>query len=129
MIGIVLLSHGRMAEGMLDSARLFYGDELPQLTWASLTLDMAADVFQDEIKARIQQVDAGDGVLILTDLLGGTPCNLAGLMISDQIQVVSGMNLGMLLEVLGRRESGDLTMAELAEIGRNGIVVLNDLLD
>ena len=114
---------------MVDSARLFYGSQFLQLSFASLTLETPAEVFQDIIKAKIQEVDQGDGVLILTDLFGGTPCNLAGLMISERVQVISGMNLGMLMEVLGRRESGDLSMAELAETGRTGIVVLNDLLD
>ncbi|MCH1942344.1 PTS sugar transporter subunit IIA [Holdemania massiliensis] len=129
MIGIILVSHGKMAEGIINSATLFFGDKIEQMAAVSLQLEDTPDDFLERLKAQIVQNDTGEGVLILADLLGGTPCNLAATLMNEHIHIISGMNLGLILEVLGLRESGNLDWNELAETAKNGIMHLNTLLD
>lgn len=129
MIGIILVSHGKMAEGIINSAALFFGDKIEQMAAVSLQLEDTPDDFLERLKAQIVQNDTGEGVLILADLLGGTPCNLAATLMNEHIHIISGMNLGLILEVLGLRESGNLDWNELAETAKNGIMHLNTLLD
>jgi len=128
MIGIVLISHGNMAVGMMDSAKLFFGDEIEQLTYVSLKMEDNPDDFQASLAKAIDEVDSGEGVIVLADLMGGTPGNRAAYLLNEKVQVITGMNLTLFLELLGRRLSGAVDIDELMQIGRDGIVSLNKLL-
>lgn len=75
MLGVLLVSHGNMAEGMIDSVKMFFGPDLEQIDFLSLKLDMAIDDFKEALTMKLSSLDQGDGVVILTDLLGGTPAN------------------------------------------------------
>ena len=129
MIGILLMSHGRMAEGMLDSSTLFFGDDIPQLKALCLMPGDNPEDFDERIKSAIAEIDDGSGVIGMCDMLGGTPSNRSVLCMNDRFQVITGMNFTMLLELLGRRMSADdlndIDINELMEIGRTGIVNLN----
>lgn len=131
MIGIVLLSHGKLAEGMLDSCRLFFGDELPQITYRCLESNVRPEDFDKEIDSAIKEVDDGCGCLVLCDLFGGTPSNRCVYKFNSQTQIVSGFNFAVLLELLGIRETLDdisqLDIDSLIETGKSGIVHLNTL--
>lgn len=131
MKGILLASHGRMAEGLLDTLHIFSG-ELPQTKALCLLPgeDMAA--FLAAMEAAIQEVDSGDGVVIFCDLLFGSPCNCAARLLKedaykDRLQVVTGMNLAMVLEYVGTREAGMQT-SDVVATGQTGIVDLNAMM-
>ncbi|MPN29212.1 PTS system mannose-specific EIIAB component [bioreactor metagenome] len=128
MLGIVLISHGKMAEGMVDSAKLFFGETIEQLAYVTLRMEDNPDDFQNTLTEAIKEVDGGEGVIVLADLLGGTPSNRAAYLASENVQVITGMNLTMFLELLGLRLSGAVDINSLIETGQNGIVSLNNLL-
>ncbi len=128
MEGILLISHGEMAPGMLDSARMFFGDEIPQLEAVSLKMDMTPEAFLQNLKEGMMKVDTGEGVLVFADLLGGTPANLSAQVLSDNVRVVTGLSMTMLLEALAARMAGVVDLSSLMETGKNGIVCLNKLM-
>jgi mannose/fructose-specific phosphotransferase system component IIA len=130
MIGVLLMSHGRMAEGMLDSSKLFVGEDIPQIQALCLMPSDNPEEFDQRIKEAAAQVDDGHGVIAMCDLLGGTPSNRSVFVMNDRLQVITGMNFTMLLELLGRRLSvedlKDIDLNDLMKVGRDGIVNLND---
>lgn len=130
MIGILLMSHGKMAEGMLDSSKLFFGDDIPQIKALCLEPSDNPEEFDQRIKAAVEEIDDGTGVIAMCDLLGGTPCNRSAFVLNERLQVITGMNFTILLELLGKRMSAedlsDINIAELIETGKNGIVNLNE---
>ncbi len=131
MIGIVILSHGKLAEGALDSCKLFFGEDIAQITYRGLTSDMKADDFDAKIDEAIQEVDDGHGCLVLCDLFGGTPSNRCVYKFNPKTQIISGFNLSLLLEFLGIRETiediSELDVDALIETAQTGIVSINKL--
>lgn len=131
MIGIVLLSHGKLAEGMLDSCRLFFGDDLPQITYRCLDSSISPEQFDTEIDHAVNEVDDGCGCLVLCDLFGGTPSNRCVYKFNARTQIISGFNFAVLLEFLGIRDTlediSQLDVHSLIETGKSGIVSLNTL--
>lgn len=121
MKGIVLTSHGTLAQGLAHAATFFMGDPVEQLTYCCLKQDSAPEEFGRELKEAIMRVDTGDGVVILADLLGGTPCNQAVRLLNDKVDLIAGMNFPILLELLTGRMMGDVDLAALMENGRSGI--------
>lgn len=105
MVGLLFVSHGKTAEGLLDSLKMFFGDKIEAVDSLTLTLDDSADEFGERIKEKITQLDQGDGVIILADLRGGTPANQASMHISDRVKVVYGVNLPFCIELLSAREN------------------------
>ncbi len=125
MKGIVLASHGKFAEGILDTARMLFGDP-EQTACVSLVEGMAPEEFQANLTAAIDSVNTGDGVIVLCDLLGGTPSNRAALLLSS-VDVISGINLALLIELLGQRLTGDIDIPSLIDTAKQGIVYMNPL--
>jgi len=133
MIGIVIVSHGALAEGMLDTCRLFFPDGLPQVKALGLMQEDSAEEFERRIEEAVQEADTGEGVLVMCDLLGGTPANCSRRIMlrqnREEIQFVAGFNLAMLLEALGSRFSAEhireIDISELLLAGNQGIVSLN----
>ncbi len=114
MIGIVVLSHGNMAEGMLHSVQFLHG-KAEGVKSLCLYPTQAVEEFDAQLRDVIAEVDEGEGVLIFTDVNGGTPANRA-LVIAAQradIEVISGVNLPLLLEALEARTYSE--MDELCE--------------
>lgn len=131
MIGIIIVSHGNFAEGMVSAAKMIYGDAAKQVVAIGLKMEESSEDFQIKIEEAIKSVDTGEGVVILADLLGGTPCNKAAAFASDKVQIVTGVNLGMLLELLGIRQSasaGKIAVESLLDVAKNGMVDYNTLL-
>src|SRR2546422_9816720 len=123
MIGVVVATPGKLAEEMLRTAETVVGhlDQVVPVSVVAAAPDMRAI-----LKATIQRVDQGDGVLLLTDLLGGSPTNLCVSFLTERkVEVVTGINLPMLLKLSGLRASGkpigqiahDLTEAGPRSIG------------
>ncbi len=130
MIGILLMSHGKMAEGMLDSSKLFFGEDIPQVKALCLEPSDNPEDFDERIREAVAEIDDGAGVIAMCDLLGGTPCNRSAFVLNDRLQVITGMNFTMLLELLGKRlaaeDINDIDINELMETGKQGIVSLNE---
>ena len=114
MTGIVVLSHGAMAEGMLNSVQFLRG-ETKDLEALCLYPQDSTEEYDIQLRRAVSLVDKGDGVLIFTDVNGGTPANRALVLAAARpdIEVVAGVNLPLLLEALDAREYCD--MEELCE--------------
>lgn len=80
------------------------------------------------IKEKLNDVDSGEGVILITDLKSGTPCNRCIRFANAKITVLCGMNLSLVLELLGRRLSNDYNFKELIAISQEGICNINDIL-
>jgi mannose PTS system EIIA component len=132
MIGVVVVTHGQLATELLHAAETIVGD-LPQFAAVSIGWHEDVQDARDEIQSAIGRVRSGTtGVLLLTDMFGGTPCNLAMTFLArDQVEVVTGVNLPMLIKAAGLQATGTLaeTTRQLAEHGRSAIWVATDLLD
>lgn len=125
MTGILLATHGKFAEGILDSARMLMG-EVEAIDTVSLEEGENIESFTDKMADKIESLNDGDGVLILVDILGGSPFNAtaANLLKKDCCECITGLNLPMLLGVLEERDSTDIKSLadELVKSGRDGIV-------
>ena len=133
MVGVVIISHGDMSKGMLNSAGMFFDETgLQNVTSVSLYPADSPEDFDVKLTEAINGVDTGDGVVVLCDLVGGTPCNRAAYKVSDKVKVLTGMNLSMLMELLGMRLCGldiDAIDADsLVSVGQDGILNYNKLL-
>lgn len=129
MVGIVLVTHGGIAREMLLATQAIVGP-VEGMVAVSSDADETGDV-RDRIKAAIEATETGDGVLLVTDMFGGTPANVALSFLSEKmIEVVTGANLPMILKLATGR--GDRTLADLAdfirEYGQKNISVASHLL-
>ncbi|MBR4420974.1 MAG: PTS sugar transporter subunit IIA [Erysipelotrichaceae bacterium] len=132
MKGIVITSHGPMAQGILETSKLFFGEQ-PQLKACCLNADDNPDDFVEVLKEAVAEVDSGDGVVVFCDMLFGTPCNCMARVVAadldnDKVQVVTGVNLAMILQILAVREAGDPNVEELLQSGHDGITDLKAML-
>lgn len=130
MIGLVLVTHGRLAVEFVTAMEHVVG---PQKAILSVCIGPHDDMEQrrQEIADSIQKVQAGKGVIILTDLFGGTPSNLAiSLMDKGNIEVIAGVNLPMLIRLDGARKCMDVADAVAAakEAGQKYISVASEIL-
>lgn len=128
MKGILLISHGKMAMGMADSAKLFFGDIIEQLDYLCLCVDDGAEEFGERVSQKVNELDCGDGVVILADLYGGTPCNQAIPYLNDKVDVISGMNFAMLVQLLTERTCVTPEIPALIEAGKNGIINIKEIM-
>jgi PTS system mannose-specific IIA component len=130
MIGLVLVTHGRLAEEFVTAMVHVVG---PQERVATIAIGPDDDMEERraDIAAAIAAVDTGRGVIVLTDLFGGTPSNLAiSLMERGRVEVIAGMNLPMLIRLGSARKSMKVVEAVAAarEAGRKYISVASEVL-
>ena len=130
MIGIVVVSHGKLSRELVSATEHVVGE---QMRFRSISIEA-----EDDIEARREQIrdtakacDVGKGVIILTDMFGGTPSNLAmSIMAAGNIEVISGVNLPMLIKLAEVRD--ELPLAEAARVaadaGRKYINIASELL-
>lgn len=130
MIGVVVVTHGQLATELLNAAETIVGD-LPRFTAVSIGWHEDVQDARDEIAQAIGRVGGEHGTLLLTDMFGGTPANL-GITFLDagRVEVVTGVNLPMLIKLASMTDGADLIEAAraLREHGRNAIWVASDLL-
>ena len=136
-VGVVVVTHGQLAAELLNAAEMIVGD-LPHFAAVSIGWHEDVDQARDEIgkainrvRAKIGAEDGGGGVLVLTDMFGGTPANLGVTFLeTDQVEVITGLNLAMLMKLARPLKETDLlTLArEIREQGRNAIWVASDLI-
>ena len=130
MIGVVVVTHGQLATELLNAAETIVGD-LPSFAAVSIGWHEDTEDARNEIEQAIARVDSGAGVLILTDMFGGTPSNLAmSFLAQGKIEVITGVNLPMLIKLVNLPEQSNLLAAarDMREHGRNAIWVASDLL-
>ncbi len=131
MIGVLLVSHGKIAESFLQVARDICG-EIKGVQAICLPDPLDEKEVLKEIQKACKQIDSGDGVLILTDMFGGTPANLCFSFLEDDVvEVLTGMNLPMILKILSSQE--EVGLSELAQIakdcGRENIYLAREILE
>ena len=130
MIGVVVVTHGQLANELVNAAEMIVGD-LPQFAAVSIGWHDEANDARADIADAIARVQGESGVLILTDMFGGTPSNLGLTFLeANRVEVITGVNLPMLIKLASLRGSQDLQTAarEMREHGRNAIWVASDLL-
>lgn len=130
MIGVVVVTHGHLATELLNAAETIVGD-LPRFTALSIGWHEDVRDAREEIARAIERVQGDSGVLVLTDMFGGTPTNLGLTFLEHgRVEVISGVNLPMLIKVASMTDRVDLleVARELREHGRNAIWVASDLL-
>lgn len=130
MIGLILVTHGALADQFVEAMEHVVGE---QSYIATVCIGPNDDMEhrRADIADAIASVDVGDGVIVLTDLFGGTPSNLAiSLLDAGRVEVIAGINLPMLIRLAGARNSMDVVEAVEAaqEAGRNYITVASELL-
>ncbi len=97
MVGIVIACHGRLAEGLIDALTLLAGEQKSLIGLGLLPGNSPLD-FGKKVEQAVDELDEGDGVLVLTDLFGGTPSNSAARLINrEDVRAFAGVNLPMLL--------------------------------
>jgi PTS system mannose-specific IIA component len=115
MIVKLLVSHGHLAEELLGAARAIVG-EVEGFSALSLPWDEDCDTVERRLRDRIAEIDQGKGVLVLTELYGNTPCNAARRVLSSgRVEMVTGMNLAMVVRLACPPPAEVETLAELAE--------------
>ena len=130
MIGLVLVTHGRLAEEFAAALEHVVG---PQTQVATVSIGPDDDMEQrrNDVLTKIAEVDSGAGVIILTDMFGGTPSNLSiSFLDNTNVEVVAGVNLPMLIKLASVRQGGDIEDAikQAQEAGRKYINVASQVL-
>jgi PTS system mannose-specific IIA component len=129
-IGGVIVSHGQLANELLKAAEQVVG-ELDHITSVSMGWNDDVEAAKKEIKEAIEKVSKGNGVLLLTDMFGGTPTNISAMFIKEnEIEVLTGVNLPMVIKLASQNKEYELTeLAEAVEAqGKQSIYRAEDLL-
>ncbi|MDR0252741.1 MAG: PTS sugar transporter subunit IIA [Brucellaceae bacterium] len=130
MIGLVLVTHGRLAEEFHHAVEHVVG---PQENFETVCIGADDDMEKrrEDIVAAVNKADLGQGVIILTDMFGGTPSNLAiSVLDAGRVEVIAGVNLPMLIKLTSVRQSGDMeaSLREAQDAGRKYINVASQVL-
>lgn len=130
MIGGVIVTHGQLASELLSAAEMIVG-EINHITAVSIGWHDDVDVAREEIERAIQRVDNGNGVLLLTDMFGGTPTNIAASFLGQaSVEIVSGVNLPMVIKLV--TQDTDSRLEDLArrvrDEGQQQIRLAGDIL-
>ena len=130
MIGMILVTHGRLADEFVHAMEHVVGAQSAVKT-VCIGPNDDMEARRAEIRAAIGDVDSGDGAIVLTDLFGGTPSNLAiSLMEAGKVEVIAGINLPMLIRLAGARKAMPIidAVAAARDAGRNYITVASEFL-
>ncbi|MEK6301308.1 MAG: PTS sugar transporter subunit IIA [Acidobacteriota bacterium] len=130
MIGGVIVTHGQLANELVSAAEMIVG-EIHDIIAVSIGWHDEVDIAREGVERAIQQVDSGAGVLLLTDMFGGTPTNIAASFLGQaSVEVVTGVNLPMVIKVA--TQGKDETLGELArrvrDEGQQQIHLAGDIL-
>jgi mannose PTS system EIIA component len=130
MVGILIVTHGRLAQELVETTRIIVGKNVENIV--PITVDWNDDMsdIQKTISSAISKVDQGNGVLILTDMFGGTPSNISLSFLSEKVEIITGVNLPMLIKIVN---VGDrYTLKELAQMiheqGKKSIYLASEIL-
>jgi len=114
MIGIVIVTHSHLGDALIDAAEFIIGTRPDNMVSVSINLNENVDKLRKKIAEGIKKVDQKKGVLILTDMFGGTPSNLSYSFLEEgRVEVISGVNLPILIKALNTQEK--IELGEFAE--------------
>jgi PTS system mannose-specific IIA component len=130
MVGILIVTHGRLAHELVDTTKTIVGKNVENMVPISVGWnDDMADI-QKTISSAIAKLDQGKGVLILTDMFGGTPSNISLSFLSDKVEIITGVNLPMLIKIVNVGDRYNLK--ELAQLiheqGKKSIYLASEIL-
>jgi PTS system mannose-specific IIA component len=130
MVGIVIVTHGRLAQELVETTKIIVGKNVDHVIPISVGWnDDMADI-QKTISAALTKVDQGNGVLVLTDMFGGTPSNISLSFLSDKVEIITGVNLPMLIKIVnvGDRHSLKELSHLILEQGKKSIYLASEIL-
>jgi PTS system mannose-specific IIA component len=107
MVGMLIVTHGRLGEGLLDAMQMIAGPQ-EKVDFVSLKEGDSIDELKERILNAVKILDDGSGVLVFVDMFGASPSNAAAYLLDENVEVITGVNLPMLLEILSFRESSSL---------------------
>ena len=124
MIGILIISHGDLGNSLINCANHVMGKRPEHLIHLGVTIQDDPDVIILNALELLKQLDCGDGVLILSDICGATPCNIATELVNPgRVECLSGVNLSMLIRALTyRNESLELSVEKALSGGKEGVM-------
>ena len=130
MIGAVVVSHGTLATELVRAAEIIVG-KIEGIVAVDISPGMGVESIHDAVEGAVRTVDAGDGVLLLTDMFGGTPSNIGlSFLGTHRVEVLTGVNLPMMVKFPASR--GQMPLPELArhlqECGQRNITIPGDML-
>jgi PTS system mannose-specific IIA component len=131
MIGILIVTHRQLGGALIEAAEFILGNRPEALVSVSIDLSESADVLRGKIASGIKKVKSEEGVLILTDMFGGTPSNLSYSFLEEgHIEVISGVNLPILIQAANTRDkmSLDELAVKLEEFGKKSISLASGIL-
>jgi len=131
MIGVVIVTHCHLAEELISAAELVVGEQLKQFQPVSIDPTEGSEEIREKIIAAIRKVDGGNGVLILTDMYGGTPSNISLSFLEEKkIEVITGVNLPMLLKLATYSNEMDLEKLAvfITDYGQRNINLASEVL-
>ena len=130
MVGIVIVTHGKLAQELVETTRIIVGKNVDHIVPISVGWnDDMADI-QKTISAAISRVDQSDGVLVLTDMFGGTPSNISLSFLSEKVEIITGVNLPMLIKIVNVGERCNLKELShlILEQGKKSIYLASEIL-
>lgn len=131
MIGIVIVTHGQLGEVLIETAELILGSRPESIISVSVSLNEDAKKMRDKIAGGIKKVNKNKGVLILTDMFGGTPSNLSYSFLEEgRIEVLSGVNLPVLIKATSLQKETDLSAVAktIEDMGKKSISLASGIL-
>lgn len=131
MIGVVVVTHSQLGHSLIETAEFILGARPQNVEPVSINVKKDVDELRIKIADAIKKVDSGAGVFILTDMFGGTPSNLSYSFLEDgKIEVISGVNLPILIRAINMQENTDLSKAanSLVSSGKRSISLASGIL-
>lgn len=134
MVGVLVISHGRLAAELLAAARAIEPALVEQARAITLEWNLDPEAAKREIGRALQELDTGSGVILITDMFGGTPTNLSLAFLDPaRLEVVTGANLPMLIKLASARRQNSSTLRQLARLvaekGQKSIYVVSEILE
>ncbi|SRR5690554_3505400 len=131
MVGLLIVTHGKMASGLLNAVEMIIGKH-DNVAALELSEQDQVEAFKQRIEQALDDVQGDDGVIIFVDMLGATPFNLSARVAleRDNVEVITGVNLPLLLEIIMQREHASFKqlVAMAQEVGADSIKVLSQSL-
>ena len=129
MVGLVVICHGDMGTELVKAAEMIVGN-VEAVESVSVRPDSGPETLKDEIQRALKKVDRKKGVMMITDMFGGTPSNIALAFLGENVEVVTGANLSMLIKFANHQDDKPLTelAALVQEAGQKSIVIASQML-
>ena len=131
MTGIVIVTHGQLGDALIEAAQLIIGEKPEAVASVSISTQPNADKMREKIEKKIKEVNQGDGILILTDMFGGSPSNLSYSFLEEgKIEVISGVNLPILLKSIDVRKKMQLAegVEKIIDFGKRSVASASSIL-